>query len=113
MVGYLRVLALDYDGTLTHDGRRPDDDVLDALRDARDAGLTVLLVTGRILLELQESFPDVADHVDLIVAENGCVLGGPQGAATPRRSGRRGAAERVARARGVRPQGRGTAGREC
>jgi hydroxymethylpyrimidine pyrophosphatase-like HAD family hydrolase len=74
MVGYLRVVALDYDGTLTHDGKRPDDEVLSALRSARGAGLTVMLVTGRILPELQESFPDVSDFVDLIVAENGCVL---------------------------------------
>jgi len=79
MVGYLRVVALDYDGTLTHDGQRPDDDVLQALGSARTSGLTVLLVTGRILPELRASFPDVDDWVDLIVAENGCVLSGKSG----------------------------------
>ena len=34
----------------------------------------MILVTGRILHELHGAFPDVEDHVDAIVAENGCVL---------------------------------------
>jgi len=79
MVGYLRVVALDYDGTLTSDGRRPRPEVLTALQAARQSGLTVLLVTGRIMAELRESFPDVDDFVTLVVAENGCVLDGPTG----------------------------------
>ncbi len=79
MVGYLRVVALDYDGTLTSDGRRPRPEVLAALQGARQSGLTVLLVTGRIMAELRESFPDVDDFVSLVVAENGCVLDGPTG----------------------------------
>jgi hydroxymethylpyrimidine pyrophosphatase-like HAD family hydrolase len=79
MVGYLRVVALDYDGTLTHDGQRPSAEVLEALATARASGLTVLLVTGRILSELKDSFPDVDDWVDLVVAENGCVLTGASG----------------------------------
>ncbi len=77
MVGYFGAVAVDYDGTLTSDGRRPGDEVLDALRQARAGGLRVILVTGRIISELRESFPDVADHVDVVVAENGCVLDGP------------------------------------
>lgn len=74
MVGYLGALATDFDGTLSHDGQRPADDVLVGLRKLRDAGYTVLLVTGRILEELEHVFPDVIEHVDGIVAENGCVL---------------------------------------
>lgn len=74
MVGYLRALAADFDGTLTRDGSRPDDAVLAAIRRIRAGGVRVLLVTGRILAELREVFPDVTDHVDAIVAENGCVL---------------------------------------
>jgi hypothetical protein len=31
-------------------------------------------VIGRILDDLLEAFPDVGDHTDLIVAENGAVL---------------------------------------
>jgi hydroxymethylpyrimidine pyrophosphatase-like HAD family hydrolase len=79
MVGYLRVVALDYDGTLTQDGQRPGEDVLAAVQRSRESGLMILLVTGRILSELRGSFPDVDDFVDLVVGENGCVLTGPQG----------------------------------
>ena len=34
----------------------------------------MLLVTGRILSELRADFPDVDEHVDVIVAENGAVV---------------------------------------
>lgn len=74
MIGYFRTLATDFDGTLTHDGRRPDERVLAALRQARDQGCLVVLVTGRILSELRSVFPDFEDHFDAIVAENGCVF---------------------------------------
>ena len=73
-----RAVALDYDGTLTM-GARPDDDVLAALADVRAAGHAVVLVTGRILTELRHVFPDVDDHVDAIVAENGTVVSGRAG----------------------------------
>lgn len=69
-----RALAVDFDGTLTRDGRRPAQHVLDALARVRAEGCRVLLVTGRILSELRADFPDVEQHVDAIVAENGCVL---------------------------------------
>ena len=42
------VLALDYDGTIATD-RGIDRDVRDAIAAARTSGITVLLVTGRIL----------------------------------------------------------------
>ena len=34
----------------------------------------MIVVTGRIISELQAVFPDAWDHVDAIVAENGAVL---------------------------------------
>ncbi len=78
MAGSIRAVAIDYDGTLTL-GRRPSRDVLDALAEARSDtpdrfGLRALLVTGRILGELWDDFPDAAEHFDAIVAENGAVL---------------------------------------
>lgn len=82
-VGYLRAIALDYDGTLAGD-LRPDESVLEAVREVRSAGSRVVLVTGRILSELREVFPDVDDHFDALVAENGAVLceGGAERALT-------------------------------
>ena len=47
---------------------------------SRDHGVHIVLVTGRILAELEAVFPDVADHVDAIVAENGAVLAMTNGA---------------------------------
>lgn len=72
MSSTVRAVALDYDGTLT-DGSRPDQAALDALAHAREK-MALVLVTGRILTELQGDFPDVGDHFDMIVAENGAVL---------------------------------------
>ncbi len=73
---YFRAVAIDYDGTLT-DGPRPGPAVLEAVRTARSGGLKVLLVTGRILSELRADFPDVDQHFDAIVAENGAVVSRP------------------------------------
>lgn len=74
MVGAFRALAVDFDGTLTRDGRRPAPHVLAALETVRRDGCRVVLVTGRILSELRADFPDADDVFDAIVAENGCVL---------------------------------------
>lgn len=68
----VRAVALDYDGTVT-EASRPDQATLDALASARHKH-TLLLVTGRILTELRADFPDVDQHFDMIVAENGAVL---------------------------------------
>ncbi len=65
-------LACDYDGTLALDGR-VDEQTLAALRRLRDSGQRLLLVTGRQVDDLLDTFP----HVDLferVVAENGAVL---------------------------------------
>jgi hydroxymethylpyrimidine pyrophosphatase-like HAD family hydrolase len=70
---WFRAIAVDYDGTLaTNDTVDPA--VLDALDRWRGRGGKVVLVTGRIVDELQRVFPTVHDHVDLVVAENGAVL---------------------------------------
>ena len=67
-----RVLALDFDGTIAVSGAI-DADVVSAIRDARGAGLLVVLVTGRILSEL-EGLLRAPAFFDAIVAENGAVL---------------------------------------
>ena len=69
---YFRVVAIDYDGTLAEGRVKPD--TLAALAEARARKIRVIVVTGRILSELQAAFPDALDHVDAIVAENGAVL---------------------------------------
>ncbi len=65
-------LATDYDGTVAHHGRVAGE-TLRALRDARDSGRKLVLVTGRELDDLLETFPEAAVY-DRIVAENGGVL---------------------------------------
>jgi hydroxymethylpyrimidine pyrophosphatase-like HAD family hydrolase len=74
---YFRAVAIDYDGTLA-DGRvKPG--TFAVLAEARARQIRVIVVTGRILRELQTVFPDAWDHVDAIVAENGAVLATPVG----------------------------------
>jgi hydroxymethylpyrimidine pyrophosphatase-like HAD family hydrolase len=68
-------LAVDYDGTLAHDGRVAASTV-DALQRLRASGRRVILVTGRQAPDLAAHFPDL--HVfDRIVAENGALLVDP------------------------------------
>ena len=68
-------LATDYDGTIAHDGI-VDEATVDALTRARDAGLRLILVTGRELSHLFNTF-DHSALFHLIVAENGGVLYDP------------------------------------
>ena len=70
---YFRAVAIDYDCTLT-DGPRPSPDVLEALWEFRGTGRRVVLVTGRIVAELRQDFPEVERHFDAVVAENGAVV---------------------------------------
>jgi hydroxymethylpyrimidine pyrophosphatase-like HAD family hydrolase len=67
-----RALATDYDGTIAHDGR-VDDATAAALRRVRAAGHRLIMVTGRELTDLFNTF-DHVDAFDRIVAENGAVL---------------------------------------
>ncbi len=70
--------AFDYDGTLTEQDR-PSPEMLAALRRVRRSGRRLVLVTGRILVELREVFPEVDTEFDAIVAENGAVLSDADG----------------------------------
>ncbi len=70
----LRVIAIDYDGTIAEGGvlHRA---VREAIDEARDAGLFVVIVTGRILRELRRVAGDFdLTFVDGVVAENGAVI---------------------------------------
>jgi hydroxymethylpyrimidine pyrophosphatase-like HAD family hydrolase len=72
MAVQLSVIALDYDGTTArNDSMGPV--VRAAIAAARARGLTVLLVTGRILDELRRVAGDLG-FVDGVVAENGAIL---------------------------------------
>ncbi len=71
------VLALDYDGTVATHGQLNADVAL-ALREAKAKGVTVVLVTGRILADLRTVLKE-EDLFDAIVAENGAVLAFPNG----------------------------------
>ncbi|HET9580853.1 MAG TPA: HAD family hydrolase [Usitatibacter sp.] len=65
-------IALDYDGTIAHDGVVPPH-VVDGLTRLRQTGRKLLLVTGRELEELLGIFPEIAVF-DRVVAENGALL---------------------------------------
>ena len=70
---YFKAVAIDFDGTLA-EGGPPAASVLAAVRSARSLGLRLLLVTGRTLPDLWQVFPEVHEHFDLTVAENGAIL---------------------------------------
>lgn len=69
-------LASDYDGTIATEGRVPPA-VFDALAGLKRSGRSLLLVTGRILDDLLEVFPDVT-LFSRIILENGAVLFDPE-----------------------------------
>jgi hydroxymethylpyrimidine pyrophosphatase-like HAD family hydrolase len=69
------ILALDYDGTIAQDGVL-DPEVRQAVREVRAHGMTVVIVTGRILDDLRRIMGDLR-VVDAVVAENGAVLAFP------------------------------------
>jgi hypothetical protein len=66
------VLALDYDGTIARDGVL-DPDVRTSLAELRAHGIRVILVTGRILSDLERVAGDLK-FADAVVAENGAVI---------------------------------------
>lgn len=66
------VLALDYDGTIARDGVL-DPEVRSAIADVRKRGIAVVIVTGRILAELEQVAGDL-HFVDAVVGENGAVM---------------------------------------
>lgn len=69
------VLALDFDGTIAqNDILNPD--VRTAIGELRGRGVTVILVTGRILADLRRVAGEL-HFVDAVVAENGAVIAFP------------------------------------
>ncbi len=73
-----KALACDFDGTLASQDRIGDP-ALVALRQAREAGLHLILVTGRTFFELTRVC-ECLDLFDAVVAENGAVLYFPRDA---------------------------------
>ena len=73
MAGFVHAVALDLDGTIT-DGDVPSVAALHEIDRLRQEGLAAVLVTGRIVTELDTAFPDLREHFDAVVAENGAVL---------------------------------------
>ena len=71
------VLALDYDGTIAHDGAL-DPDAKAAIMEVRARGIVAVLVTGRILSDLKLAAGGL-EFVDAVVAENGAVIEFPNG----------------------------------
>lgn len=72
---YFLGLAVDFDGTIAHDGVvRPE--TMAALRRLKETGRRILLVTGREVAAILPLLPDAA-LFDRIVAENGAVLYDP------------------------------------
>jgi len=68
-------LAIDYDGTLAYDGV-VDQPTIDALHRARARNVRLIMVTGRELHDLFNTFAH-SDLFDTIVAENGALLYDP------------------------------------
>jgi HAD superfamily hydrolase (TIGR01484 family) len=73
---YFVALALDYDGTVAHDGK-VNDETLAALEAVKKTGRKLILVTGRELEDLQRVFPQYKVF-DRIVAENGALIYVPE-----------------------------------
>ena len=69
-------LVTDYDGTLAHHGEVADE-TTQALERLRRSGRKVVMVTGRILADLERVF-DRLDMFDRVVAENGAVIYDPE-----------------------------------
>ena len=68
-------LASDYDGTLAENGR-VSEATLRSLQRVRQSGRKLILITGRVLSDLQSIFSRL-DLFDRVVAENGAVLYDP------------------------------------
>lgn len=71
----LSAIALDYDGTIALDGRM-DRSVRTAIGEVREAGIAVILVTGRRFDDLRRMGTDLTCF-DVVVAENGAVVDFP------------------------------------
>jgi predicted mannosyl-3-phosphoglycerate phosphatase (HAD superfamily) len=73
MPGFVQAIAFDLDGTLvTGDTVLPE--LVGAIDARRDAGVSVVLITGRIRSEFDQHFSGLAAHFDAVVYENGAVI---------------------------------------
>jgi hydroxymethylpyrimidine pyrophosphatase-like HAD family hydrolase len=73
----VHVLATDYDGTIA-EHNRVGESTARALKRVRGTGRKLVLVTGRMLPDLQAVCPDVDRMFDAVVAENGAVVYFPE-----------------------------------
>jgi hydroxymethylpyrimidine pyrophosphatase-like HAD family hydrolase len=73
MAGFVQAVALDLDRTLTRHGVLSGE-VLTAIDECRDTGVSLVVITGRIRGELEKEFPELVEPVDALVYENGAVL---------------------------------------
>ncbi|MGZ8519876.1 MAG: HAD family hydrolase [Candidatus Binatia bacterium] len=69
---YCRAIACDFDGTGATDGH-PAPEIYAALAAARTQGIVSLLVTGRVLEDVQRACEEFSPF-DAVVAENGAVI---------------------------------------
>jgi len=69
---YCRAIACDFDGTGAVDGH-PAPELYAALAAARSQGIVTLLVTGRVLDDVQRSCEELSPF-DVVVAENGAIV---------------------------------------
>jgi hydroxymethylpyrimidine pyrophosphatase-like HAD family hydrolase len=69
---YCRAIACDFDGTGATNGH-PAPEVYAALAAAREQGIVTLLVTGRVLEDVQRACEELSPF-DAVVAENGAVI---------------------------------------
>ncbi|MGE5215876.1 MAG: HAD hydrolase family protein [Chloroflexota bacterium] len=69
---YCRVIACDFDGTGATDGH-PAPELYATLAEARAQGIVTLLVTGRVLEDVQRACEELSPF-DGVVAENGAVV---------------------------------------
>ena len=72
---YYLAIAADYDGTIAHDGV-VDPATFDALKEFKESGRRLILVTGRELPDLKRVFPKL-QIFDRVVAENGALIYDP------------------------------------
>jgi len=71
-MAFFQAVALDLDGTIASQGNLSVK-ALDAIDRVRRDGVVVILATGRIATELAADFPQLTDHFDALVLENGAV----------------------------------------
>jgi hydroxymethylpyrimidine pyrophosphatase-like HAD family hydrolase len=69
---YCRVIANDFDGTGAVDGH-PAPGLYAALAAARAQGIVTLLVTGRVLEDVQQACEELSPF-DAVAAENGAIV---------------------------------------